>query len=150
MSNPSESFECSWRGSRALLLIYLALLVLALSSAVLLDLPGWGAALAVAACVVHALWVVPRQILLTHPSACSALRRDVAGWSLWSEAHGWRPIQLQRDSLALPALVVLRWRLAGEQRVRALCIPRDAMSGEAHRRLRLRLKFSRKRWEAAE
>ena len=150
MSNPSESFECSWRGSRVLLLIYLVLLALAQMSALTLDLPWWGAALATATCVVHALWVLPRQILLTHPTACCALRRDADGWALWSAAHGWRSVQLQPDSLALPAMVVLRWRHAGERRVRALCIARDAMSADAHRRLRLRLKFSRKRWAAAE
>ena len=150
MSNPSESFECSWRGSRALLLIYLALQMLALGSALMLELPWWGVASAIAVCTAHALWVLPRQILLTHPSACCALRRDASGWALWSAAHGWRSIQLQPDSLALPALVVLRWRFAGERRVRGLCIAQGAMSADAHRRLRLRLKFSRKRWAAAE
>ena len=37
---------------------------------------------------------------------------------------------------------------AGERRVRGLCIPRDALTREAHRRLRVRLKFSRRRWAA--
>ena len=52
------------------------------------------------------------------------------------------------DSLALPLAVVLRFRLVGERRVRGLCIPRDALTREAHRRLRVRLKFSRRRWAA--
>ena len=150
MSSPSERFECSWRESRALLLIYLLLQALALLCALLLALPWWGRLLVLGSCVGHALWVLPRHIRLTHPDACRGLRRDAGGWALWSAAHGWQPIQLLPDSLALPALVVLRWRLPGERRVRALCVPWDAMDREAHRRLRLRLKFSRRRWAAAE
>lgn len=150
MSNPSDHFECSWHGSRALLLAYLVLQALALGSALLLDLPWWGAALAVIVCLAHALRVLPRQVRLTHPFACRALRRDAAGWAIWSERQGWQPIRLQRDSMALPLMIVLRWRLCGERRVHGLCIPRDAMSEDAHRRLRLQLKFSRKRWAAEE
>jgi toxin CptA len=44
--------------------------------------------------------------------------------------------------------VVLRFRLPGERLGRGLCIPRDALPRELHRRLRLRLKFSRRRWAA--
>ena len=57
-------------------------------------------------------------------------------------------VALSPDSLALPLAVVLRFRLVGERRVRGLCIPRDALTREAHRRLRVRLKFSRRRWAA--
>jgi toxin CptA len=45
-------------------------------------------------------------------------------------------------------LVVLRFRLVGERRVRSLCIPNDALAADVHRRLRVRLKFTRNRWVA--
>ncbi|MDB6142473.1 MAG: hypothetical protein JWP80_1517, partial [Pseudomonas sp.] len=55
----------------------------------------------------------------------------------------------------LPLAVVLRFRLVGKRglirgRVRGLCIPYDALPPEVHRRLRVRLKFSRRRWAAPE
>ena len=53
-------------------------------------------------------------------------------------------------SLALPLLVLVRYRLAGERRVRAVCIPGVALAPDQHRRLRVRLKFSRRRWLAPE
>ncbi|MNV96441.1 hypothetical protein D3C71_1914520 [compost metagenome] len=94
--------------------------------------------------------MLPRHILLSAPQAFSGLRCTADGWQLWSASGGWQVIQLRPDSLALPLLVVLRFRLAGERRVRGLCIAPDAMERDMHRRLRVRLKFSRRRWAAAE
>lgn len=149
MSSPSDRFECRWRASTGLRAAYaasqasawLALYCLALPVAVTLPL--------VIACLAHGCWVWPRSIGLNHPAAFTGLRRTAPGWELWSEAGGWQAVQLRPDSLALPALVVLRFRLAGEWRVRGLCIPHDAMAPEQFRRFRLRLKFSRRRWAAA-
>ncbi|SOB50068.1 conserved hypothetical protein [Pseudomonas lundensis] len=59
-------------------------------------------------------------------------------------------MQLRRDSMALPMLVIVRFSRRGERRVRAVCIPRDALAPDQHRRLRVRLKFSRRRWLAPE
>lgn len=150
MSNPSDSFECQWRPSRQLLVFYALAQGLALISLMLVDIPLWALLLGFAFCLLHAIWVLPRHILLSSPQAFNALRCSGEGWQLRSPAAGWQAIQLRRDSLALPLAVVLRFRLAGEWRVRALCIPRDAMARDAHRRLRVRLKFSRRRWAAAE
>lgn len=150
MSSPSERFECSWQASRLLLMLYLALQALALASLSLLSLPVWALLLLVGGCLGHAAWVLPRQILLTHPAASRALRRDAGGWALWSQRDGWQTIELRPDSLALPVAVVLRYRLAGARWTQGLCIPRDAMGVDEHRRLRVRLKFSRNRWAAAE
>ena len=91
---------------------------------------------------------LPQQLLLHGPGCYSALRHVAEGWQLYSEAAGWQPIQLRPDSLALPLIVVLRFRLAGQRRVRALCIARDSLPADVHRRLRVRLKFSRRRWAA--
>lgn len=78
------------------------------------------------------------------------MRRDAQGWQLWSRGKGWQAMQLRRDSLALPFVVIVRFRLSGERRVRAVCIPRNALAPDQHRRLRVRLKFSRRRWLAPE
>ncbi|WPC06274.1 protein YgfX [Pseudomonas benzenivorans] len=150
MSSPSEVFECRWRPSRLLLLCYGLTQALALLSLLWVELPPWGYGLAVALCLGHAAWVLPRHILLSSAQAFGALRHDADGWQLWNRARGWQAIQLRPDSLALPPIVVLRFRLANERRVRGLCIPRDALAHDIHRRLRVRLKFSRRRWAAPE
>lgn len=106
--------------------------------------------LGVLLCLLHGVWVVPRHIRLTHASAFSGLRRDADGWQLWSRAKGWQAVQLRRDSLALPWVVIVRFRLRGKWWVRAVCVPRDALAPDQHRRLRVRLKFSRRRWLAPE
>ena len=147
MSSPS-SFECRWQASRQLLAAYLLAQLFALGSLFLLDIAPWARLAGVLLCLAHGAWVLPRQILLTHPTAFSGLRRDADGWQLWSRAGGWQAVQLRPDSLALPLIVVLRFRLSGERWVRSICVPRDALAPDVHRRLRVRLKFSRRRWAA--
>jgi toxin CptA len=148
VSSPSDVFECHWRASRLLLAAYLSALLLALITLSVVELPLWAALVSAGLCLLHAAWVLPRQVLLRHPTAFTGLRRDESGWQLFNRRDGWQAVQLRPDSLALPVVVVLRFRLAGERRVRGLCIPRDALAREAHRRLRVRLKFSRRRWAA--
>lgn len=87
---------------------------------------------------------------MTHRSSIRGLRRDEDGWQLFSDELGWHSVQLRPDSLALPLIVVLRYRLKGQWRVRSLCVPRDSQAADVHRHLRVRLKFSRRRWLAPE
>jgi toxin CptA len=148
VSNPSKAFECHWQASRLLLAGYLLTLGLALLAVLLAALPLWAKLLAGGLALLHAAWCLPRQILLSSPQAFSGLRHDDGGWQLFNVALGWQTVQLRPSSLALPLMVVLHFRLAGERRVRGLCIPRDALSHAVHRRLRLQLKFSRRRWAA--
>ncbi len=148
MSNPSNRFECRWQASGQLLAAYLLAQVFALGSLLLLSVPFWFAALGILLCLAHGAWVIPRHVVLTHRRAFCGLRCNDAGWQLWSRADGWRAVQLRPDSLALPMIVVLRFRLQGERRVRSLCVPRDALAPDIHRRLRVRLRFSRRRWAA--
>ena len=134
---------------------YIAAQLLALVALYVLAVPGWVSALGLAACLGHALWVVPGSISLSRATAFTGLRHNREGWQLWSAQGGWQPVQLQRDSLALPPLVVLRFRLAGKDRggwrmTQGICVPRDAMPPDVHRLLRVRLKFSRRRWAAPE
>jgi len=150
VSNPSEFFECRWRASRQLLATYLIALALALTALVFAEIPFWAFLLGASLCFAHAIWVLPRQILLSSPSSFTGLRHSAEGWQLWSERQGWQAVRLRPDSLALPLAVILHFSLAGERRVRGLCIPRDALTRDAHRRLRVRLKFSRRRWAEPE
>lgn len=149
MSSPSDRFECRWQGSKYLLAAYLACLTLALVVLTQLTIPLPFALAGLALCLGHAFWTIPRQILLNHPHAVTGLRRDAHGWHLWSAARGWHSVQLRRDSMALPGLVIVRYRRKGQVFSRSLCIGHDALEPVQHRRLRLRLKFSRKRWAAA-
>ena len=150
MSSPSNTFECRWHASRQLLAAYLLAQAFALAALFLLSIPLWASLLGAFACLLHAAWVLPRQILLKHPQAFCGLRRDADGWQLWNQAGGWQAVQLRPDSLALPLIVVLRFRLRGERRVHSICVPRDSQAADVHRRLRVRLKFSRRRWAAPE
>ena len=150
MSSPSNSFECRWHASRQLLAAYLLAQLLALGALFLLEIPLWVSLPGALCCLLHGVRALPRQILLTHPQAFCGLRRDADGWQLWNRAAGWQPVQLRPDSLALPLMVVLRFRLRGERRVRAICVPSDSQAADVHRRLRVRLKFSRRRWAAPE
>jgi toxin CptA len=150
VSSPSKVFECQWQASRLLLGGYLLTFALALLALVLADLPLWARLLAGLFAVLHALWLLPRNVLLSSAQAFTGVRHDAQGWQLYCAAHGWRAVQLRPDSLALPLVIVLRFRLAGERRLRAVCIVRDALEHDVHRRLRLQLKFSRHRWAAPE
>lgn len=149
MSSPSEAFECQWQPSRWLLCAYALTQGLALLSLLLVAIPLWARLLGVLFCLTHAVWVLPRHVLLNLPAAYRALRCNREGWQVYSAAQGWQTIELHPDSLALPTIVLLRFRLAGQRRVRSLCVPRDSLSRDQHRRLRVRLKFSRHRWAAA-
>ncbi|WLH91842.1 hypothetical protein PSH87_07595 [Pseudomonas sp. FP453] len=146
MSSPSNTFECRWQASRLLLAAYLLAQLFALGALLSLDLPY--SSLGVLVCLAHAAWVLPRHVLLTHRSSVRGLRRDESGWQLWSAARGWHGVQLRPDSLALPLIVVLRYRVPGQWWVRSICVPADSQAADLHRRLRVRLKFSRRRWLA--
>jgi toxin CptA len=155
VSSRSDRFECRWQASRSLLAAYIGVQCLALIALCLLNLPFWIKALGAMLCLWHAVRYLPRSILLSDNRAYTGLRRDPGGWQVWSERAGWQGVQLQRDSVALPPLVILRFRVTTGRWmdrwwVSSVCIPADALLPQTHRRLRLRLKFSRRRWAAPE
>jgi toxin CptA len=129
-----------------LLAAYLLAQLFALGALLFLDLSC--SSLGLLVCLAHAAWVLPRHILLTHRSSIRGLRRDADGWQLFSAERGWHAVQLRPDSLALPLIVVLRYRVPGQWWVRSICVPTDSQAADVHRRLRVRLKFSRRRWLA--
>ncbi|MEE4919175.1 protein YgfX [Pseudomonas alliivorans] len=154
MFSPNDRFECRWQASRLLLTAYALVQVLSLSALWWLDVPVLIAAMGAALCVAHAARVLPASILLKRPGSFTGLQRDSQGWRVWSERGGWQPVQLCKDSLALPLVVILRFRLVSGGRpgrhVHSCCIPFDAQAPDIHRRLRVRLKFSRRRWVVSE
>lgn len=131
-----------------LLAVYLLAQLFALGALLVVELPF--SSVGIVLCLAHGAWVLPRQILLTHRSSIRGLRRDEDGWQLFSDERGWHSVQLRPDSLALPLIVVVRYRVQGEWWVRSVCVPRDSQVADVHRRLRVRLKFSRRRWLAPE
>lgn len=122
--------------------------LLALIACLMLAVPGGIKWVLLMLCMGHGFWVMPRQVLLSHPWAVTGLRRDRSGWQLWTRRAGWQPVQLRHDSVALPGLVIIRYRRPGQWFSRSICVPADAMTADQHRRLRVRLKFSRRRWAA--
>ncbi|WP_312270104.1 protein YgfX [Pseudomonas sp.] len=150
MSNRIEPFECHWQHSRQLFCVYCATLLLAFVSLFMANIPTWAAIMGALMCIAHAAWVIPGAILLHRPNEPRRLKHDESGWQLWSPGQGWHPVQLCRDSMALPLIIVLRYRRVDEKWTRAVCIPSDAMTPDAHRRLRVRLRFAQRRWAAPE
>ncbi|MER2297556.1 MAG: protein YgfX [Pseudomonas sp.] len=146
MSSPSEYFDCRWQGSRLLLAAYLGCQVLALLALWLIALPGWLGLCLLAAVFAHGCWAIPHRILLTAPRAITGLRRSATGWCVYSHAQGWQPVRLCRDTVALPGLVVLRFARAGHWFGQSQCILADSLAPDLHRRLRVRLRFSRRRF----
>ncbi|MFG3454242.1 protein YgfX [Stutzerimonas stutzeri] len=146
----NQTFECRWGTSGLLLALYGALCFLAIAGLLILPVPPWLTLVGILLCLLHAVWAIPLHILLCRGSSWLGLRHDQSGWSLWSQRTGWQPVQLRPDSIALPLVVILRFKATGNWFARGVCIPRGAMSPDQHRQLRLRLKFSRRRWAAPE
>ncbi len=150
MTSTIEPFECHWRPSRLLLGGYLLVVALAALAILLAELPGRWQVILLMLLLLHAVWVVPRQLLMRHAGAICGLRHDADGWQFYSERDGWQAAQLYPDSLALPLAIILQFRLKDQRWRRGLCIACDALPAAQHRRLRVRLKFSRRRWAAPE
>lgn len=93
-------------------------------------------------------WQCYRWYSAQQPYLRCGVRYTAHGWQLWSPQQGWRSVQLRADSMALPALVLLRYKYAGQWFYRSAVIPADSLPQDNHRRLRVRLKFSRQRWRA--
>ncbi|MFF7706861.1 protein YgfX [Pseudomonas sp. NPDC007930] len=146
MSNPSNPFECRWGPSPWLQRGFAGVAFCSLLAAFALALPAWPRLLVVLALLAAVAWVLPRQLWLSHPAAVTGLRREGERWWLFSRARGWHLAQLRPDTVVMPGLVILRYRLPGQWWVRSQCVPADAMAAEAHRRLRVRLGFSRRRF----
>lgn len=140
MSARIDPFECRWRPSRWLpafiLLFQLLTLLVVLTSALS---PTLQLALLLALGL-HLLTTLPA---LLRPGAGGALRCEAKGWFMADADGQWQSIQLLPGSLALPGLILLHWRYPGQLRWHALCLLADSLPADAHRRLRLHLRWAR-------
>ncbi|HEY0287729.1 MAG TPA: protein YgfX [Pseudomonas sp.] len=155
MSSRSDRFECRWQASPRLLTAYLVAQLLAWIALWFLDVPVGAKVIGALLCLWHSVRYLRTSVLLKGDHAYTGLRRNADGWQLWSERFGWQAVQLQRDSIALPQIIVVRFRLVAGRWidrwwVKSVCIPSDSLAPDTHRRLRLRLKFSQRRWAAPE
>ena len=144
----SSRFVCYWQPS--LRLSVLAALMTALAViAVLSSALAW-LVKAVLLLILSAQLICQLKQLTQLQQAAQrrGICRTAQGWSIWDAQQGWRAVQLRGDSMAIPALVLLRYRYAGQWFYRTLLVGVDSLSADSHRRLRVRLKFSRQRWRA--
>lgn len=78
------------------------------------------------------------------------LRYSETGWQLWTAQQGWRAIDLLGTSVVVARLIVVYYRHPQHWFSPALVLPRDVLSAEQHRRLRVQLRFARLTPRAAE
>lgn len=145
-----EPFECHWQPSRLLLGLYGLVQLGSVVSLALSDIPIWTCCFGLAICAIHAHRTLRRDILQRSDGAVTGLRHDGQGWRFHSRAGQWRAARLLPTSIALPFCIVICFRLVDDRFARAVVLPRDALAPRSHRRLRVRLRFSRQRWAAPE
>lgn len=134
-----------WLGFLLLLSTLLACLALYRSS-----LPLLAAMPAMLALLASCCWLWPRQVSLRHAHSVTGLRFDSQGWHVLRRDGSETSAHLLGDTFVSALLTVVRLREAGRWWSLSVVLPADAASEDALRRLRLRLRFSRQRWAAAE
>jgi toxin CptA len=122
------------QASPTLKLLLVAVHLAALSALYLALLPA-AARLAGVLLLGASLWATWKRLVAVRLRAKADGRLEI-----WRGA-AWKPVQLRSDSVALPWLIVLRWREG--RRHHNLALPADALPGDEHRRLRVWL-----RWKA--
>ena len=113
-------------------------------------IPGLLAAGMMAVVLGYAMWVWPRQVSLRHASSVTGLRFDSHGWHVLRRDGSEAGARLLADTFVSAFLTVVRLREPGRWWPVSVILPTDAATDDALRRLRLRLRFSRQRWAAAE
>lgn len=123
------------QGSATTRLLLVAVHLAALAALFLASLPG-AVRLAGVLLLGASLWATWNRLVSVRLRA-----RADGQLEIWREA-AWKPVQLRGDSVALPWLIVLRWR-EGRRR-HSLALPGDALAGDEHRRLRVWLRWKAK------
>ncbi|SDT93413.1 hypothetical protein [Halopseudomonas salegens] len=150
MSNPTEPLLLQRQPSRwlgALLLLATLLGCLALYRS---NLPLATAMLGMLVLLGICRWLWPRQVSLRHAHSVTGLRFDSQGWHVLRRDGSETSANLLGDTFVSALLTVVRLREPGRWWSLSVVLPADAASEDALRRLRLRLRFSRQRWVAAE
>lgn len=150
MYNPTDILLLHRQPSRWLgvLIILLTLLgCMALYRSALSTLPSL---LGVMGLWVYCVWIWPRQVSLQHADSVTGLRFDSEGWHVLRRDGSERGARLLGDTYVSALLTVVRLRQPDRWLPVSVILPADAASEDSLRRLRLRLRFSRQRWAAAE
>ena len=150
MSNQTDSLLLKRQPSRWLggLIIFLTMLgCMALYRSALPLLP---ASLCALLWWMYCLWIWPRQVSLRHAHSVTGLRFDSQGWHVLRRDCSEMGARLLADTYVSALLTVVRRREPGRLLPVSVILPADAAAEDSLRRLRLRLRFSRQRWAAAE
>ena len=123
------------KASAALKSLLVAVHLAALAALLLTSLPG-AVRLTGALLLGASLWATRNRLVSVRLRA-----RADGQLEIWRDA-AWKQVQLRSDSVALPWLIVLRWR-EGRRR-HSLALPGDALAGDEHRRLRVWLRWKAK------
>lgn len=133
---------CFWLPSRLLVTVQAALALLAVLALAGSGLPVQAKAGLMFFCAAWTLLCLARDSYRRGPVCRTGLRYcKTAGWELWRSDSGWRSVQILAGSLVIRQLVIVRFRYAGQRRVRSLVLPADVLPADSHRRLRLWLRF---------
>ena len=148
MHGRNNTFACHWQPSLRLSVLAVLFSVLA-CVAVVLSAVEWTWKLGVLTLLLgQIIWQLTQLLRLQQPTQRRGLRCTANGWQVWDAQRGWQSVQLRADSMAIPALVLLRYRSADQWFYRTLLVGTDSLPADSYRRLRVRLKFSRQRWRA--
>ncbi|AQZ93329.1 hypothetical protein ACFSB1_11695 [Halopseudomonas phragmitis] len=150
MYSPTEYLLLRRQPSRVLGGLVLVVSLLACLALYRSALPGLGVLLGIILVLGYCLWLWPRQVSLRHAQSVTGLRFDSQGWHVLRRDGSEADVSLQADTYVSAFLTVVRLREPGRWRPVSVILPADAASEDALRRLRLRLRFSRQRWAAAE
>lgn len=150
MSNPTDYLLLTRRPSRLLGVLMVVVTTMAIAALYRSALPALQAALCMTLVLIYCWWVWPRQVSLRHAASVIGLRFDSQGWHVLRRDGSEAGASLQGDTFVSAFLTVVRFREPGRWLPVSVILPADAASEDALRRLRLRLRFSRQRWAAAE
>lgn len=150
MSNPTDYLLLTRRPSRLLGVLLVVVTTVAIAALYRSALPALQAALCMTLVLVYCWWVWPRQVSLRHAASVIGLRFDSQGWHVLRRDGSEAGASLQGDTFVSAFLTVVRLREPGRWLPVSVILPADAASEDSLRRLRLRLRFSRQRWAAAE
>lgn len=150
MSNPTDTLLVQRKPSRWLGALVILMTVLG-CAALLHSALSIGATLACMLVLgIYCMWIWPRQVSLRHADSVTGLRFDSEGWHVLRRDGSERVASLLGDTYVSALLTVVRLRQPGRWLPVSVILPADAAAEDALRRLRLRLRFSRQRWAAAE
>lgn len=150
MSSPSDFLLLKRQPSRLLGGLIVVISILAIAGLYRSGLHGVQAALCMTLVLIYCWWVWPRQVSLSHAASIIGLRFDSQGWHVLRRDGSEAGASLQGDTFVSAFLTVVRLRESGRWLPVSVILPADAASEDSLRRLRLRLRFSRQRWAAAE